>query len=42
MRAEYLFMDFGSHTFLAGTAFATNVKLLDNLARVSINYSFWP
>lgn len=41
VKVEYLFMDFGSDTFLTGTANATNVKLIDNLVRVGINYKFW-
>lgn len=42
VKAEYLFMDFGTYTFLAGTGSATSVKLLDNVVRVGVNYKFWP
>lgn len=42
VKAEYLFLDFGTHTFLAGTGFDTNVKLFDNIVRAGVNYKFWP
>jgi len=40
VRAEYLFMDFGSHTFLAGTGFDTNIRMIDNVIRGGVNYKF--
>jgi outer membrane immunogenic protein len=40
VKAEYLFLDFGSHTFLTGTGFDTNIKLIDNIVRVGVNYHF--
>jgi outer membrane immunogenic protein len=39
-KAEYLFLDFGSHTFLTGTGFDTNIKLIDNIVRVGLDYHF--
>lgn len=38
VKAEYLYLDFGSHTFLAGTGSDTTVKLHDHILRVGINY----
>ena len=40
LKVEYLFMDFGSYTFLAGTGFDTNVKMIDNVIRGGVNYKF--
>jgi outer membrane immunogenic protein len=40
VKAEYLFLDFGSYTFLAGTGVDTNVQLYDNIFRVGLNYQF--
>ena len=40
LKVEYLFMDFGSYTFLAGTGFGTNVKMIDNVIRGGVNYKF--
>ena len=40
VKAEYLFLDFGSHTFLSGTGIDTNIKLIDNLVRVGVDYHF--
>ncbi len=40
IKVEYLFMDFGSYTFLAGTGFDTNVKVIDNVIRGGVNYKF--
>jgi len=40
VKAEYLFLGFGSHTFLSGTGVDTNVKLIDNLVRLGVNYKF--
>jgi outer membrane immunogenic protein len=42
VKAEYLYMDFGSHTFISGTGFDTNIRLHDNIARVGFNYRFLP
>jgi hypothetical protein len=39
-KAEYLYLNFGSHTFLAGTGFDTNIKLQDNIVRLGLNYKF--
>lgn len=41
-KAEYLYLNFGSHTFLAGTGFDTNIKLQDNIVRIGLNYKFTP
>ena len=40
MKAEYLYLDFGTPTFLSGTGFDTNVRLRDNIVRLGINYQF--
>ena len=40
IKAEYLYLDFGTHTFLVGTGFDTSVRLRDNIVRVGINYKF--
>jgi outer membrane immunogenic protein len=40
VKVEYLFMDFGSYTFLAGTGFDTNVKMIDNVIRGGVNWKF--
>ena len=40
IKAEYLYLDFGSHTFLSGTGLDTSVRLRDHIGRVGINYSF--
>jgi outer membrane immunogenic protein len=40
LKVEYLFMDFGSYTFLSGTGFDTNVKVIDNVIRGGVNYKF--
>ncbi|HEX4552711.1 MAG TPA: outer membrane beta-barrel protein [Xanthobacteraceae bacterium] len=40
VKAEYLFVDLGSHTFLAGTGADTNIKIRDNIVRVGFNYRF--
>lgn len=40
VKAEYLYLDFGTHTFLAGTGFDTSVRLRDHIARLGINYKF--
>lgn len=38
VKAEYLYLGFGSHNFLVGTGFDTNVHLHDNIFRVGLNY----
>lgn len=40
VKAEYLYVDLGNHTFGAGTGFDTNVRLRDHIARIGINYKF--
>jgi outer membrane immunogenic protein len=40
VKAEYLYIDFGSHTFLSGSGFDTNVRLRDNIFRIGVNYHF--
>jgi outer membrane immunogenic protein len=42
VKAEYLYMDFGSRTFLAGTGLDDRIRLHDNIARVGFNYRFLP
>jgi outer membrane immunogenic protein len=42
VKAEYLYMDFGSRTFIAGSGFDNNIRLHDNIARVGFNYRFLP
>ena len=39
-KAEYLYMDLGSQTFLGGTADESRVRFHDHIARVGINYQF--
>jgi outer membrane immunogenic protein len=39
-KAEYLYLDFGTRTFLSGTGFDTSVRLRDHIFRVGINYAF--
>jgi outer membrane immunogenic protein len=40
LKAEYLFMDFGTHTFLGGTGFDTSIRLIENDVRVGVDYHF--
>jgi outer membrane immunogenic protein len=40
VKAEYLYLDWGSYTFVAGTGFDTNVRLRDNIVRIGVNYKF--
>lgn len=40
VKAEYLFMDFGTHTFLAGSGVDTTIKLIENDVRVGVDYHF--
>ncbi len=53
IKVEYLYLDFGSHTYLAGigpgisvvagpATIDTNVRLRDNIVRVGVNYRFPP
>jgi opacity protein-like surface antigen len=39
-KAEFLYLDFGTHTFLAGTGVDTSVRLNDYIARGGVNYRF--
>ena len=41
-KVEYLFTDYGEHTFLFGTGADTTVLLRDNIVRLGINYRFLP
>jgi outer membrane immunogenic protein len=41
-KLEYLYVDLGNHTFLAGTGFDTDVKLQDHIVRLGLNYRFAP
>jgi outer membrane immunogenic protein len=40
VKGEYLFLGLGSYTFLSGTGADTNVKMLDNIVRLGLNYKF--
>lgn len=40
VKAEFLYLDFGSHTFAAGTGVDTNVRLNDYIARAGVNFKF--
>lgn len=40
LKAEYLYMDFGSRTFFSGTLNEARVSFHDQVARVGINYQF--
>jgi outer membrane immunogenic protein len=42
VKVEYLYMDFGSRTFLTGTGLDDRIRLHDNIARVGFNYRFLP
>jgi len=39
-KLEYLYLDFGTHTYFSGTGTDTSVRLRDNIVRVGINYTF--
>jgi len=39
-KAEFLYLDFGTHTSLMGTGFDTSVRLNDYIARGGVNYRF--
>jgi len=38
VKAEFLYLDFGHHTFLAGTGLDTNTRLNDYIARGGVNF----
>jgi outer membrane immunogenic protein len=40
VKAEYLYLGFGTHTFLSGTGSATQFRPHDNIVRVGLNYEF--
>jgi outer membrane immunogenic protein len=40
LKAEYLFMDFGTHTFLAGSGIDTSIRLIENDVRLGVDYHF--
>lgn len=42
VRTEYLYLDFGSFTFLSGTGLDASVRLRDHIARAGVNYRFPP
>jgi outer membrane immunogenic protein len=42
VKAEYLYLDFGSPTFLSGTGLDDTIRLRDNITRVGFNYRFLP
>lgn len=42
VKVEYLYMDFGTRTFLTGTGLDDRIRLHDNIARVGFNYRFLP
>jgi outer membrane immunogenic protein len=39
-KAEFLYLDFGTYTFLAGSGLDTSVRLNDYIGRVGVNYKF--
>jgi outer membrane immunogenic protein len=39
-KIEYLYLDFGTHTFFAGTSNATSVKVRDHVVRGGLNWAF--
>jgi outer membrane immunogenic protein len=39
-KLEYLYMDFGTKTYFAGTANQADVSLHDHIFRAGINYEF--
>jgi len=41
-KAEYLYLDLGTNTFLPGTGFDTSVRLRDHIVRIGVNYKFAP
>ncbi|HZL62090.1 MAG TPA: outer membrane beta-barrel protein [Pseudolabrys sp.] len=36
---EYLYLDFGTHTFLSGTGWDTSTRLRDHIVRFGLNYA---
>jgi len=42
VKAEYLYIDLGSHTFISGSGFDNTIKMRDNIVRVGLNYRFLP
>jgi opacity protein-like surface antigen len=40
VKLEYLYLDFGTHTFLSSTGLDTSVRLRDQIGRVGLNYAF--
>jgi outer membrane immunogenic protein len=40
VKAEYLFLDFGKHTFLSGTGDDTTINLTENIVRAGVDYHF--
>ena len=42
VKAEYLYLDFGSRTFISGSGFDDVIRLRDNIVRVGFNYRFLP
>jgi outer membrane immunogenic protein len=40
VKFEYLYLDFGTHNYLAGTPFDTSIRFRDHIARVGLNYQF--
>jgi outer membrane immunogenic protein len=41
-KAEFLYLDFGTYTFLSGTGFDDVIRTRDYIARVGFNYRFTP
>jgi opacity protein-like surface antigen len=39
-KVEFLYLGFGTHTFLAGAGFDTSVRLNDDIGRVGLNHRF--
>jgi outer membrane immunogenic protein len=39
-KLEYLYLDYGTRTFLTGTGLDTSVRLRDHIVRVGLNYQF--
>jgi opacity protein-like surface antigen len=39
-KAEFLYLNFGTHTFLRGTGVDTSIRLNDYIGRVGVNYKF--
>jgi outer membrane immunogenic protein len=41
-KAEFLYLDFGTHTFIGGTGFDDAIRVHDYIARVGLDYRFLP